>query len=358
MTPSIAYKTIPVAKPTRWTRAVRSRALIGVALALRYLNPSYVDLPPLRGTSIIGGKSSTLAAAPQPSLNQIAGSAYLWLGASSYQWTGGWRRSAVATITLIECPPRVAVHSARKRSWLFTLLAFLAVVAQSVVAFAPLAEGRDSRMASHVESSGTPTGHFLHNDATCAACQARSIHGTTSHASVVLLAHRVGAERGRQRRRSRRFHGASSTTESARTAPGDLSSSALALHRLRAIFHLQGQHAPFIRIVRARRFRQRGVRPGRHADPANGQRGGIDSRNYRRAGPSARLAAPLATEAIADALAHNAQLEVAREQTAEARARRVTAIAIPDPTFSAAFDQLSSPFALGGAPSRPVGARR
>jgi hypothetical protein len=44
-------------------------------------------------------------------------------------------------------------------------------------------------MASHVESSGTPTGHFLHNDATCAACQARSIHGTTSQPSVVLLVH-------------------------------------------------------------------------------------------------------------------------------------------------------------------------
>ncbi len=59
-------------------------------------------------------------------------------------------------------------------------------------------------------------------------------------------------------------------------------------------------------------------------------------------------------QAIAEALTRNAQLEVAREQTAEARARRVTAIAIPDPTFSAAFDQLSSPFAVGGAASRPV----
>jgi hypothetical protein len=63
----------------------------------------------------------------------------------------------------------------------------LAMVAQIVVAVAPLAEGRDGRMASHVESKGVP-GHYAHNDATCAACQARSIHGTTSSANVPLLA--------------------------------------------------------------------------------------------------------------------------------------------------------------------------
>lgn len=59
-------------------------------------------------------------------------------------------------------------------------------------------------------------------------------------------------------------------------------------------------------------------------------------------------------QAIADALAHNAQLEVAREQTAQARARRQIGIAVPDPTLSAGFDQLSSPFSFGGAPSRPI----
>src|SRR5215471_15198391 len=58
---------------------------------------------------------------------------------------------------------------------------------------------------------------------------------------------------------------------------------------------------------------------------------------------------------IAEALTRNAQLDVAREQTAEARARRVTATAVPDPTLTAAFDQLSSPFSLAGASSRPVG---
>jgi outer membrane protein TolC len=59
-------------------------------------------------------------------------------------------------------------------------------------------------------------------------------------------------------------------------------------------------------------------------------------------------------QAIAEALTRNAQLEIAREQTAEARARRVTAIAVPDPVVSAAYDQASGPFAFGGAGSRPV----
>src|SRR4051794_15489946 len=59
-------------------------------------------------------------------------------------------------------------------------------------------------------------------------------------------------------------------------------------------------------------------------------------------------------DAIAQALARNAQLEVAREQTAQARARKVTATAIPDPQLTAGYDQLTNPFSLGGAGSRPV----
>ena len=59
-------------------------------------------------------------------------------------------------------------------------------------------------------------------------------------------------------------------------------------------------------------------------------------------------------QAIAEALVRNAQLAIAREQTAEARARRVSAIAVPDPTLSAAYDQETGPFAFGGAGSRPV----
>jgi hypothetical protein len=71
--------------------------------------------------------------------------------------------------------------------WLLRLLALVAMSAQLVVAFAPLAEGHDSGMASHVESGGSPA-HFVHNEATCPACQARSIHGTTSRPEVPLLA--------------------------------------------------------------------------------------------------------------------------------------------------------------------------
>ncbi|HEX4682177.1 MAG TPA: TolC family protein [Gemmatimonadaceae bacterium] len=60
-------------------------------------------------------------------------------------------------------------------------------------------------------------------------------------------------------------------------------------------------------------------------------------------------------QAIAEALTRNAQLEIAREQIAEARARRVTAIAIPDPSLSAAFDQAAGPFTFSSAGARPVG---
>jgi hypothetical protein len=74
-----------------------------------------------------------------------------------------------------------------KRGVLSGLFALIAMVAQLVVAVAPLAEGRDGRMASHVEATGAQS-HYTHNDATCAACQARSIHGTTTRQSVPLLA--------------------------------------------------------------------------------------------------------------------------------------------------------------------------
>ena len=74
----------------------------------------------------------------------------------------------------------------RRRHWLLTVLAFVAITAQLVVAFAPLMEGRDQRLASHVEAPGSTT-HVNHNDATCAACQARSIHGTTTRRVASLL---------------------------------------------------------------------------------------------------------------------------------------------------------------------------
>jgi hypothetical protein len=83
--------------------------------------------------------------------------------------------------------PSARLIPLRQRGVLFGLVALLATVAQLVVAISPLAEGRDGRMASHVEATGAQ-GHYTHNDATCAACQARSIHGTTSRQSVPLLA--------------------------------------------------------------------------------------------------------------------------------------------------------------------------
>lgn len=77
-----------------------------------------------------------------------------------------------------------------RRHWLFSVFAMLAIAAQLVVAIAPLAEGRDSRMASHVESHGLAS-HYAHNEATCAACQARSIHGTTAHTQVAEPVHAI-----------------------------------------------------------------------------------------------------------------------------------------------------------------------
>ncbi|MEO7456146.1 MAG: TolC family protein, partial [Gemmatimonadaceae bacterium] len=56
--------------------------------------------------------------------------------------------------------------------------------------------------------------------------------------------------------------------------------------------------------------------------------------------------------AIAAALANNPQLDIAREQTAQAKARRVQAIAIPDPAFSLSLDNNPSFFQLGSAPQR------
>jgi hypothetical protein len=82
--------------------------------------------------------------------------------------------------------PSLRPIATRQRGWLFGVIALLAMAAQLVVSVAPLAEGRDGRMASHVESTGAK-GHYTHNDATCAACQARSIQGTTARQSVPLL---------------------------------------------------------------------------------------------------------------------------------------------------------------------------
>src|SRR5215468_6226703 len=72
-----------------------------------------------------------------------------------------------------------------RRHPLTLIVAFLALIAQVAVALSPLAEGRRPEMASHVESGGVKL-HYAHNEATCASCQARSIHGTPRPAAVQL----------------------------------------------------------------------------------------------------------------------------------------------------------------------------
>lgn len=81
----------------------------------------------------------------------------------------------------------VAQNRRRHATYLHSLFAVLAMVAQLVVSFAPLAESRDPRMASHVEAGGFQT-HRAHSEAFCAACQARSIHGAASRAYPIALA--------------------------------------------------------------------------------------------------------------------------------------------------------------------------
>jgi hypothetical protein len=77
----------------------------------------------------------------------------------------------------------------------FAFFALLAMFAQSVVAVAPLAEGRTARMSSHVESHGSAS-HFTHNEANCVACQARSLHAASATADRGPIAEaRAGVSR-------------------------------------------------------------------------------------------------------------------------------------------------------------------
>jgi hypothetical protein len=80
----------------------------------------------------------------------------------------------------------------RRTGWLHTVLTVLVLAAQLVVAIAPLSESRDRRMNSHAESGGQT--HRAHNEADCAACQARSIHGSAPHAAVSILVDAAHAE--------------------------------------------------------------------------------------------------------------------------------------------------------------------
>jgi len=79
-----------------------------------------------------------------------------------------------------------SIHPTRRSGWLYTVLSLVVLTAQLIVAFAPLTESRDRRMDSHVESGGAQT-HRAHNDASCAACQARSIHGSTPRTAMPVV---------------------------------------------------------------------------------------------------------------------------------------------------------------------------
>ena len=66
------------------------------------------------------------------------------------------------------------------------------MASQLVLAVAPLAEGREDRMASHIEADGTQT-HYAHSDGNCISCQARSIHGTIAGAASSAFEGEVGS---------------------------------------------------------------------------------------------------------------------------------------------------------------------
>jgi len=73
--------------------------------------------------------------------------------------------------------------------WLFTLGLALALVSQLGVIAAQVGEfWQGQSTASHVEQSGTSR-HFAHNEATCPACQARSMMGATHHAAAPAELH-------------------------------------------------------------------------------------------------------------------------------------------------------------------------
>lgn len=70
--------------------------------------------------------------------------------------------------------PRLVRH---RVGWLWHLAVVFAAVAQLAGVLLPLLEGREGRgMGTHIEAVGD-TSHYVHDDATCGACQVRSMHG-------------------------------------------------------------------------------------------------------------------------------------------------------------------------------------
>lgn len=72
---------------------------------------------------------------------------------------------------------RSAPFTLRPTRWLTPAAAIIMLLLQMVVVVAPLAEGHEGRsMAAHVDGTG-PNSHYTHDEATCAACQARTLQG-------------------------------------------------------------------------------------------------------------------------------------------------------------------------------------
>ena len=70
--------------------------------------------------------------------------------------------------------------------WVFSSAAFFVLIMQVALALAPLGDARHGRSAAaHVERGHTAT-HYAHNDATCASCQARTLHGIAARAAAGL----------------------------------------------------------------------------------------------------------------------------------------------------------------------------
>jgi cytochrome c553 len=81
-------------------------------------------------------------------------------------------------------------HRGTIRRWLSTLAGVLVMVSQLSLAFAPLAETNGGRsLAAHTESQGATHLVYGHNEATCAACQARSVHGTSARVIPPFVAY-------------------------------------------------------------------------------------------------------------------------------------------------------------------------
>lgn len=85
--------------------------------------------------------------------------------------------------------PGPRLWTSRAKRWLFTVGASLALVSQFGVIVAQIGEiWQGPSAASHVESKGTSR-HYAHNEATCPACQARSMTGVTSRNATPSVLH-------------------------------------------------------------------------------------------------------------------------------------------------------------------------